>query len=278
MSFTPNRFAALLGDEEGEVDKLGNLKPAEKKDKDQPPTRREQRRINQKRVPAVSPPSRREQRGGRSKDVGQQPLEENTNQPNIGAINSEKREKQAIWKEGRNKIYDRHSRTGIYDNEKKVTMGWGEAGTSELQGANDVLDPKDPDAPETGRFNADETTEDHTKTLDQYLEERKSSGHFPTLPEPRKPNEGVADSELKEAVPYRKESDNYFVGKDEAGSKAKGKAKKGKSYLEIDQPSYRPSGGRNASGRHSRGTQRGKRGDQISVNLSDDSAFPILGA
>lgn len=66
--------------------------------------------------------------------------------------------------------------------------------------------------------------------------------------------------------------------KDEAGSKAKGKAKKGKSYLEIDQPSYRPSGGRNASGRHSRGTQRGKRGDQISVNLSDDSAFPILGA
>ena len=79
--------------------------------------------------------------------------------------------------------------------------------------ANDVLDPKDPDAPETGRFNADETTEDHNKTLDQYLEERKSSGHFPTLPEPRKPNEGVADSELKEAVPYRKESDNYFVGK-----------------------------------------------------------------
>lgn len=52
MSFTPSRFAALLGDEEGEVDKLGNLKPAEKKDKDQPPTRREQRRINQKRVPA----------------------------------------------------------------------------------------------------------------------------------------------------------------------------------------------------------------------------------
>lgn len=47
-----NRFAALLGDENTEVDKLGNVKPAEKKESDHPPTRREQRRTNQKRVPA----------------------------------------------------------------------------------------------------------------------------------------------------------------------------------------------------------------------------------
>lgn len=44
MSFTQNRFGALLGEEETEIDKLGNLKPVEKKGDAPPPTRREQRR------------------------------------------------------------------------------------------------------------------------------------------------------------------------------------------------------------------------------------------
>jgi hypothetical protein len=44
MSFTENRFGVLLGEEETEIDKLGNVKPVEKKDDGQPPTRREQRR------------------------------------------------------------------------------------------------------------------------------------------------------------------------------------------------------------------------------------------
>ena len=44
MSFTQNRFGALLGEEETEIDKLGNIKPVEKKGDAQPPTRREQRR------------------------------------------------------------------------------------------------------------------------------------------------------------------------------------------------------------------------------------------
>lgn len=44
MSFTQNRFGALLGEEETEIDKLGNIKPVEKKGDAPPPTRREQRR------------------------------------------------------------------------------------------------------------------------------------------------------------------------------------------------------------------------------------------
>lgn len=48
MSFTQNRFGALLGEEETEIDKLGNNKPIEKKGEPQPPTRREQRRTGQR--------------------------------------------------------------------------------------------------------------------------------------------------------------------------------------------------------------------------------------
>lgn len=44
MSFTQNRFGALLGEEETEIDKLGNVKPVEKKGDAQPPTRKEVRR------------------------------------------------------------------------------------------------------------------------------------------------------------------------------------------------------------------------------------------
>jgi plasminogen activator inhibitor 1 RNA-binding protein len=51
MSFAQNRFDALLGDEDTEVDKLGNVKPKEKKDADKPPTRRDVRR-NGQRQPA----------------------------------------------------------------------------------------------------------------------------------------------------------------------------------------------------------------------------------
>jgi plasminogen activator inhibitor 1 RNA-binding protein len=208
--------------------------------------------------------------------VGQPALEENNNVANkFGVIDNEKRERYALWKEGRNKVHDRHSRTGIFDNEKKTTMGWGEAGTAELQGANDVLDPKDPDAPESNRFNADEAAEENFKTLDQYLKEKKDV-HVPTL-QPRKPNEGSDDSQWKDAVALQKEEDNYFIGKEEAGSKSKNKSKKGKVYLEIDQPAHR-SGGRNQGGRNYRGRQHAKRGEQASLNLSDVSAFPTLGA
>lgn len=46
--------------------------------------------------------------------MGQPALEENNNVANkFGVIDNEKRERYALWKEGRNKVHDRHSRTGI---------------------------------------------------------------------------------------------------------------------------------------------------------------------
>jgi hypothetical protein len=48
MSFTANRFDALFGSEGTEVDKLGNVKPKEKKESDKPPTRRDLRRTGQR--------------------------------------------------------------------------------------------------------------------------------------------------------------------------------------------------------------------------------------
>ena len=50
MSLSNNRFGALLGEEETEIDKLGNVKPIEKKDDGQAPTRREQRRGGQRQA------------------------------------------------------------------------------------------------------------------------------------------------------------------------------------------------------------------------------------
>jgi hypothetical protein len=48
MSFTANRFDALFGSEGTEVDKLGNVKPKEKKESDKLPTRRDLRRTGQR--------------------------------------------------------------------------------------------------------------------------------------------------------------------------------------------------------------------------------------
>lgn len=129
MSFSQNRFNALLGDEETEVDKLGNVKPVEKKN-DQPPTRRELRKTGQ-RQPAgnkkkkiktnnervnnyislpyiVSPPSRRGHRSnnkneGDNNNLNIEAPQETTRPP---------REKPGRW-EGRGRQFDRHSGTGI---------------------------------------------------------------------------------------------------------------------------------------------------------------------
>ncbi|KAI8051875.1 hypothetical protein BDF21DRAFT_498376 [Thamnidium elegans] len=279
MSFTQNRFGALLGEEETEIDKLGNVKPVEKKGDAGPPTRREVRRGGF-RQPAVSPPSRRDR--GNRKDVSE-PIQTTTTE----TTKNSRPEKPGRSTEGggRGRQFDRHSGTGIHDTEKKINKGWGEAGTAEFQGAHDVLDPNDPDAAESRKARAEEP-EENTKTLEEYLEEKKNSQTF-RVQEGRKPNEGLDDKEWKNAVVLEKEEDAYFSGK-EPGSKLKNKNKKEKIYLEIDQPAHRSEsenrrgggrGGRGGrgNGRGGRGSSRG-RGGQGSVNLSDSKAFPTLGA
>ncbi|KAI8997073.1 hypothetical protein BDB01DRAFT_714016 [Pilobolus umbonatus] len=272
MSLASNRFVALLGDEDVEVDKLGNAKPIEKKT-DSQPTRRETRRTGI-RQPAVSPPSRRDR--GNRKEVAETPF----NAPVPDETSERKSRPRRSEGDGPRK-FDRHSGTGIHDNEKKIKQGWGEAGTAEYQGAHDALDPNDPDAAETrGKFGEPEV-EDNTKTLDEYLQERKNL-HHASLPEARKPNEGIDDKQWTNTVVLKKEDDLYFVGNKETEAKLRNKAKKEKVYLEIDQPAHRADTGR-GRGRGGRGGRGGRhngrsREDQSSVNLSDSKAFPTLGA
>lgn len=73
------------------------------------------------------------------------------------------------------------------------------------------MDPNDPDAAET-RKNREEEPEENTKTLDEYLEEKKNSQTF-RVQEGRKPNEGMDDKEWKNAVVLEKEEDVFFTGK-----------------------------------------------------------------
>lgn len=73
------------------------------------------------------------------------------------------------------------------------------------------MDPNDPDAAETGKSRVEES-EENTKTLEEYLQEKKSAQNF-RVQETRKANEGVDDGEWKNAVVLEKEEDLYFAGK-----------------------------------------------------------------
>lgn len=73
--------------------------------------------------------------------------------------------------------------------------------------AHDVLDPNDPDAAETAKTRVEEP-EENTKTLEEYLQEKKSSQIF-RVQDTRK----VDDADWKGAVVLEKEEDLYFAGK-----------------------------------------------------------------
>lgn len=69
------------------------------------------------------------------------------------------------------------------------------------------MDPNDPDAAETRNSRAEEP-EENTKTLEEYLAEKKDSQTF-RLNESRKVDEG----QWKDAVVLEKEEDVFFAGK-----------------------------------------------------------------
>jgi plasminogen activator inhibitor 1 RNA-binding protein len=73
------------------------------------------------------------------------------------------------------------------------------------------LDPNDPDAAETRNSRAEEQ-EENTKTLEEYLSEKKNGQTF-RLNEARKANEGADDGQWKDTVVLEKEEDVFFVGK-----------------------------------------------------------------
>lgn len=53
--------------------------------------------------------------------------------------------------------------------------------------------------------------EENQKTLDEYRAEKAQKLLDITLPEARKPNEGVDDSQWKDAVPLEKDEDEDFI-------------------------------------------------------------------
>ncbi|KAI8147874.1 hypothetical protein BJV82DRAFT_593720 [Fennellomyces sp. T-0311] len=273
-TFSQNRFQALLGGEPTETDKLGNTKPVEKKDEPSRSKRVDTRKLHN-RV-AVSPPSRR----GRDRGAtGGDTFESSAATNDEGAAPAGRRPP-------RGRQFDRHSGTGIVDNEKKVNQGWGRPETAQWDAAHDTLSPDDPAAEGQAGSGTATPAEPDYKTLEEYQanQQAQRDSRF-KLPEARQANEGADDSQWKNAVPLNrnKDDDVYFSGK-EVSAKTKNKSKKEKVYIDIEHPPHRPAGrggdrgrgrgrGRGAGGRGGRG-----RSLNMDVNLSDASAFPTLGA
>ncbi|KAG0173365.1 hypothetical protein DFQ28_000292 [Apophysomyces sp. BC1034] len=279
-TFSQNRFAGLLGDEEAEMDKLGNVKQVEKKD--EPLSRREvvSRRLHNSA--AVSPPSRRE-RSGRGSDKADETEKGVPNGIRKGVGGAAASRHGGAPGGPRGRQFDRRSGTGILDNEKKINQGWGRLGTAEREAADDVLEPRDPAAEGEPQPSISHEREENVKTLDEYRASQKSASDKLRLPQARKANEGVDDSQWKGAVPLsRTEEDSLYSGK-ETSMKAKIKSKKEKVFLEIEhQPTQRGGrGGRGGRGSHDgrRGRGRGRdKGRANDINLLDANMFPTLGA
>jgi hypothetical protein len=69
------------------------------------------------------------------------------------------------------------------------------------------LDPNDPDAAEA-RHSRVEEPEENTKTLEEYLEEKKNAQNFRVQEARKVPDDG----QWKDAVVLEKEETAYFVG------------------------------------------------------------------
>ncbi|KAF7730969.1 hypothetical protein EC973_001015 [Apophysomyces ossiformis] len=301
-TFSTNRFGALLGDE-GETDKLGNIKPVEKKEEAK--GRREQQSRRLQHSAAVSPPSRR--RGLDKNGINE--VERNENRRLEGGVGrrQEKAEggvgifqfkNQNVFPAGttaRRRQYDRHSATGVIienefnlcnfgslptdlsDSEKKMNQGWGHPDIAEQEAINDVLEPRDPAAEGEPQPSMSTEREENVKTLDEYRASQKQAPENLRRPQPRQANEGVDDSQWKDAVPFKRDEDNTLYGGKETGMKSKNKTKKEKVFLEINQPPHRSNRGRGEvrRGRGGRGRGQGRMND---INLSDAAMFPTLGA
>ncbi|KAK9765653.1 hypothetical protein K7432_005824 [Basidiobolus ranarum] len=174
---------------------------------------------------------------------------------------------------GRGREYDRKSATGKVDSEKKIHQSWGDANTDIQEGEKAALENKG-----EGRFEnqIEKLTiaepEDPSKTLDEYYAEKtnKLTAKGIALPEARKPNEGVDDTQWKSGVPLEKEDAEYFSTASNKKSKAK-KEKKDKVYVGIEQRFTDTRSKHGYEGRSGRG------GRNSGVNVHDKSAFPSLG-
>ncbi|KAL1916509.1 uncharacterized protein VTP21DRAFT_5700 [Calcarisporiella thermophila] len=284
-SFTKNPFE-LLGDDAGDAGEV----TAQKKVQQAPaaaPQKKEDRREN----------TRGEERGGRGgarggrssfprdRNLGPRFRREREDDKEFsrsarGARSSE-RARGGNRRGGRGRQFDRHSATGIVDNEKKEKQGWGDSKTSELDGekiaSNDVNEAANEDKKEAAPVEPEEVV----KTLDEYLAEKAAKSLAVSAPAPRKANEGVDNSQWGDAVPLEKEDSEYLrLGKEKA---AKGKKEKSaKTFVDIEQrfAEVPRRGGFRDERRNGRGGEKPKRGGRKqangAVNVSDETAFPSL--
>ena len=202
---------------------------------------------------------------------------------------------------GERRQFERKSGT-LPDSQKKVDAGWGaNEGTAELsaevQGENDA--EAEEKAPETPAEPVEETPaepEEVQKSLDEYLAERANSAFF------GKKEGRQVDADTVEGSQFVREGiDQFFAGKDKKES-TKTKARKEKVHIEIDGQFAEPAGSRparpegqrggrgGARGGRGRGEGRGRgaprgaprgganRSNANAANISDDKAFPALGA
>ncbi|KAK9325702.1 hypothetical protein V1517DRAFT_314086 [Lipomyces orientalis] len=217
---------------------------------------------------------------------------------------------------GSRRQFDRHS-GALPDSEKQVAEAWGSPATewkdeqaSKVDASQEFAEVKAEDVADTGATTngapepvaADPVPvaeEDHSKTLEEYLEELqvKSAELGPKLPL-RKPNEGEDPNTWGTIVSKEADEDDspYIAGLKPKSKEAKAKVKKEKIVVEIEPRFADPAGARRGRGgpRGGRGGERGGRGGRgrgrggrgassapvassaPAVNLTNLSDFPSL--
>ncbi|KAJ8103240.1 hypothetical protein POJ06DRAFT_65840 [Lipomyces tetrasporus] len=186
---------------------------------------------------------------------------------------------------GSRRQFDRHS-GALPDSEKQVAEAWGSPATewkdeqaSKVDASQEFAEVKAEDVADTGATTngapepvAEDPVpapeeEDHSKTLEEYLEELnvKSAELGPKLPL-RKPNEGEDQSTWGTVVSKEVDEDDspYIAGLKPKSKEAKAKVKKEKIVVEIEPRFADPAGSRRGRGgpRGGRGGERGGRGGE----------------
>ncbi|KAJ1852650.1 hypothetical protein GGH12_005276 [Coemansia sp. RSA 1822] len=176
---------------------------------------------------------------------------------------------------GRGRQFDRHSATGLVDSEKKEKQGW--LGAPEDIPADEAKAAVEAqkDAADGARTPEEQEPEEVVKSLDDYLNERKST--VDTQRELRKANEGVDASQLKHSVALAKTEEDFFAPTIVRKSR-KNRERKEKVFVnEIEQKfSDQPSRGAFRGGRGGARSDRRPNARQANINLGDKNAFPAL--
>ena len=156
------------------------------------------------------------------------------------------------------KPFDRHSRTGKTDSNKKIKQGWGNSESRELEGEVEGTEDAEADLIEEAEEEVDTTPK---KSLQEYLaEQEQKQKELDGAKKLRKAN-GGAEQKWNSEEKIEKTQEAYFASTHQ--KKAKSKAPKEKVFLEFDavfadeQPQSSRGGFRGGKRGGSRGDSRG---------------------